>query len=101
MPSFNTFIEERAADRIDVTDDDGKVIASVPRPQFWTAAAQARAAAGEGPEFWHEVIGVEAFERVLAAAPDYEPKIVADLLMDYVMTEVGIDLGKLSASSQS
>lgn len=101
MASFNAFVERRAADKITVTDDNDEVIAEVPRPQFWTPQQKQIAATGDAPAFWHEVIGVDAFEAVCALTPEHDAQVVGDLLMDYVMDQLGVDLGKLSASSKS
>ncbi len=99
--SFTAFVEQAAAETIDLTDDDGNILLSVPKPQFWGADAEAAAKVNDVVKFWQLLVGEEAFATFCDALP-YDPVVCGNNAMQFVVEEIGgASVGELLASSQN
>ncbi len=97
--SFTAYVEQAAAETIDLTDDDGNVLLAVPKPQFWGADAEAAAKANDVVTFWRILVGDDAFDAFCAALP-YDEVVCGNNAMQFVVEEIGgASLGELLASS--
>ena len=101
---FSTFVAESRADTIDVPDDDGSVLISLPQPHFWSARAKEHAVREEGPAMIRELVGDEQADRFFARSFELglDEGQAAATLLAYLTAELGAEtLGESSASSTS
>jgi len=98
--SFTSYVVEQKADPITLEDDDGNVLLSVPRPQFWSKDHKRLADNEDGVALFGSLCGEDEFAAFVEAIGE-TPDVSAQLAMAYIVETLGGNPGESSASSTS